>query len=211
VRQSREIVDPTLDAEGGLGGNPAGILELVADEAVSAGIEGRNDRHGAASLRWGAEPNIAQHLAFVMPRALEPTEAVLHRRDAVAPMIKLPRKDGYSASHGAGSSARSPIRATSRTTASARKSLRSTANRDPPTPNGLAARWNGSPHKTNRLELLPRFARLSSQATEQQAIKQTSLRRGTKSSNPALSSDESVSAVNLGAPRQDPRSFVAIW
>jgi hypothetical protein len=34
-----------LDAEARLGGNPARILELVADEAVSASWEGLNDRH----------------------------------------------------------------------------------------------------------------------------------------------------------------------
>ena len=39
-----------LDAEAGLGGNPARILELVGDEAVSAGWEGLNGRHGAASV-----------------------------------------------------------------------------------------------------------------------------------------------------------------
>ena len=39
-----------LDAEAGLGGNPARILELVDDEAVSAGWERLNGRHGAASV-----------------------------------------------------------------------------------------------------------------------------------------------------------------
>jgi hypothetical protein len=35
-----------LDAEAGLGGNPARILELVDYEAVSAGWERLNGRHG---------------------------------------------------------------------------------------------------------------------------------------------------------------------
>ena len=35
-----------LDAEAGLGGNPARVLELVGDEAVSAGWETLNGRHG---------------------------------------------------------------------------------------------------------------------------------------------------------------------
>ena len=39
-----------LDAEAGLRGNPARILELVADEAVSAGWERLNGRHSAASV-----------------------------------------------------------------------------------------------------------------------------------------------------------------
>ena len=39
-----------LDAEAGLGGNPARILELVDDEAVSAGWERLNGRRGAASV-----------------------------------------------------------------------------------------------------------------------------------------------------------------
>jgi len=42
-----------LDAEAGLGGNPARILKLVADEAVSAGWEGLNGRHGRGlCLSW---------------------------------------------------------------------------------------------------------------------------------------------------------------
>jgi hypothetical protein len=42
-----------LDAETGLGGNPARILELVADEAVSAGWERLNSRHGRGlCLGW---------------------------------------------------------------------------------------------------------------------------------------------------------------
>jgi hypothetical protein len=39
--------------EAGLGGNPAGILELMADKAVSAGRERLNGRHGTASFRQG--------------------------------------------------------------------------------------------------------------------------------------------------------------
>ena len=39
-----------FDAEAELGGNPARILELVGDEAVSAGWEGLNGRHGTASV-----------------------------------------------------------------------------------------------------------------------------------------------------------------
>ena len=39
-----------LQAKAGLGGNPARILELVADEAVSAGWERLNGRHSAASI-----------------------------------------------------------------------------------------------------------------------------------------------------------------
>src|ERR1700730_3350569 len=42
-----------LDAEAGLGGNPARILELVDDEAVSAGWERLNDRHGGPLFRSG--------------------------------------------------------------------------------------------------------------------------------------------------------------
>jgi hypothetical protein len=42
-----------LDAEAGLSGNPARILELVGDEAVSASWERLNGRDGAASFRWG--------------------------------------------------------------------------------------------------------------------------------------------------------------
>jgi hypothetical protein len=38
-----------LNAEAGLGGNPAGVLELMGDEAVSAGWERLNGRHGRAS------------------------------------------------------------------------------------------------------------------------------------------------------------------
>src|SRR5262249_43236584 len=42
-----------LDAEAGLGGNPARILELVAHEAVSAGWERLNGRHGRGlCLGW---------------------------------------------------------------------------------------------------------------------------------------------------------------
>jgi hypothetical protein len=40
----------TLDAEAGLGGNLARILELVGYEALSAGWERVNGRHGAASV-----------------------------------------------------------------------------------------------------------------------------------------------------------------
>jgi hypothetical protein len=41
------------DAETELGGNPARILELVADEAVSAGWERLNGRHGRGlCLGW---------------------------------------------------------------------------------------------------------------------------------------------------------------
>ena len=43
----------TLDAEAGLGGNPARILELVGDEAVSAGWERLNGRHGGLCLDGG--------------------------------------------------------------------------------------------------------------------------------------------------------------
>ena len=39
-----------FDAEAELGGNPARILELVGDEAISAGSEGLNGRHDAASV-----------------------------------------------------------------------------------------------------------------------------------------------------------------
>src|SRR5690348_12092490 len=42
-----------LDAEAGLSGNPARVLELVGDEAVSHRLERLNGRNGAASLRWG--------------------------------------------------------------------------------------------------------------------------------------------------------------
>jgi hypothetical protein len=42
-----------LDAEAGLSGNPARMLELVADKAVSIGWEGLNGRQGAASFREG--------------------------------------------------------------------------------------------------------------------------------------------------------------
>jgi len=42
-----------LDAEAGLGGNPARVLELVGDEAVSAGWERLNGRAWARPLfRW---------------------------------------------------------------------------------------------------------------------------------------------------------------
>ena len=43
-QRSREA--RALHAEAGLGGNPARILELMADEAVSAGWERLNCRHG---------------------------------------------------------------------------------------------------------------------------------------------------------------------
>jgi len=44
-----------LDAEAGLGGNSAGVLELMAGKAVSAGWERLNGRHGAASIRQGID------------------------------------------------------------------------------------------------------------------------------------------------------------
>jgi hypothetical protein len=60
-----------LDAEAGLGGNPARVLELVGDEAVSAGWERLNGRHGRGLYSDGSEPNIARHLAFVIPGVAE--------------------------------------------------------------------------------------------------------------------------------------------
>jgi hypothetical protein len=47
---ARPFIARSLDAEAGLGGNPAGILELVADEAVSAGWERLKGWHGAAAV-----------------------------------------------------------------------------------------------------------------------------------------------------------------
>jgi hypothetical protein len=48
-----DLAKRALDAEAGLGGNPARILELVADEAVSAGWERLNGRHGRGlCLDW---------------------------------------------------------------------------------------------------------------------------------------------------------------
>ena len=41
----RDLAKRALDAEAGLGGNPARILELVADKPVSAGWERLNGRH----------------------------------------------------------------------------------------------------------------------------------------------------------------------
>ena len=43
-QRSREA--RALDAEAGLGGDPARILKLMADEAVSTGWERLNRRHG---------------------------------------------------------------------------------------------------------------------------------------------------------------------
>ena len=45
-RAAGSFVAAGSDAEAGLGGTPAKILELVGDEAVSAGWERLNGRHG---------------------------------------------------------------------------------------------------------------------------------------------------------------------
>jgi hypothetical protein len=59
-----------LDAEAGLGGNPARILELVDYEAVSASW-GKAQRVGMARplFRLGAGLALRGHLAFVIPAA----------------------------------------------------------------------------------------------------------------------------------------------
>src|SRR6202043_1632846 len=58
-QRSREA--RALDAEAGLGGNPARILELMADEAVSAGWERLNRRHGRGLCEIGSGPSIARY------------------------------------------------------------------------------------------------------------------------------------------------------
>ena len=48
--QGAQFTSDEFTKEAELGGNPARILELVGDEAVSAGSEGLNGRHDAASV-----------------------------------------------------------------------------------------------------------------------------------------------------------------